>query len=298
MTLFQKIAFHWQYWRKQPCPLRAVAAHLLAKAHLSTYFSYHRNGVSIRLREAGLARLLWVEPARICEGERFLGQFLRRGDVFVDVGANIGVLTLLAARKVGTEGKVIALEPHPKTFVALQKNLRINRASTVDVVNCAVGAEAGIVRLSDRPDDDWNRVDAETGTIEVEVRKLDDVCRGIGPVKALKIDVEGFELPVLRGAAELLKRTACLVLECWEDHTMRYAYTAEELLDFVIGSGFAGFQLIESVDCVLLKEIGRHHCPNGLENWVFVRDIESLERAGLNVIRSSEQRDGAFRRED
>lgn len=281
LSFWNKISFHWSHWSTQPSPIRSIAAHLLAKAGLANRVSYRREGTRLRMRPAGLARLLWTEPERRLDGEVFLSKVLKCGNTFVDVGANIGILTLLAAKIVSPSGKVIAIEAHPKTHEALLDNLNLNQITNVIAINCAVGREEGMVSLSDRVDDDWNKIDDAGRGILIRLRTLDDVCGALNQIDVLKIDVEGYELPVLQGARTVLAKTQCVLLECWEEHTRGFGYKARDLIDFLEQHFFHGFLLAEQNGSVFLKRITREHIQQELENYVFVRDPSTLSSIGL-----------------
>lgn len=75
------------------------------------------------------------------------GQLIRPGDTVIDVGANIGCFTLLAARRVGPSGRVIAVEPEAHTFEQLERNLELNRATNVTARRLAIGGDRGAVTL-------------------------------------------------------------------------------------------------------------------------------------------------------
>lgn len=289
MSIPAKIRFHLSYWSSQPRPVRAVTAYLLAKLGVARFISYQRNGSKIRMRSAGLARLHWAEPDRILDGEMFLSKILRKGDVVVDVGSNIGFLTLLSSRTVGSEGQVISIEAHPQTHQALLENLRLNRTGNVIPVNCAVGHAEGNVRFSDRPDDDWNRVEGTTGEIEVRQRRLDDVCESLERIDVLKIDVEGYELPVLQGSECVLQRTRCILLECWATHTEVYGYSPKEIIEFMQQRSFQGFVLHEWSDQVTLSRLSQDHEQRGLENYVFVKDPGILSLEGVVLLEACEK---------
>jgi FkbM family methyltransferase len=135
------------------------------------------------------------------------------GDRCIDVGANIGVHTVRLARLVGSQGEVIALEPDEEVAHRAHRNIMLNQLSNVHVINAAASDEAGgNVRLY-RPDaGDKNRARASllrhsylTGTAStVPVVTIDEICRG--PVTLMKIDVEGHEAAVVRGAAATIDR--------------------------------------------------------------------------------------------
>jgi FkbM family methyltransferase len=130
-------------------------------------------------------------------------------DVFVDVGANIGFFSALA-RSTGTH--VVAIEPVPTTVRMLQKNLRANGWSDVEVWPMAVGASAGIVDIYGGGTgaslvEGWAGISSSYRR-HVSVTTVDQILRGRFKNHRLfvKIDVEGFEFEVLKGAVETLDR--------------------------------------------------------------------------------------------
>jgi len=136
----------------------------------------------------------------------FLLHFLRRDDLFVDIGANIGSYTVLAAGHVGAS--VVSIEPVPKTFEHLQNNISINQvANKVVAYNLALGNEKGQISFTSTLDT-MNHVAtaSEANTIEVPVDTLDAIMEKEKEPVLLKIDVEGFETNVLKGASQTLSR--------------------------------------------------------------------------------------------
>lgn len=137
----------------------------------------------------------------------FVLHFLRKGDLFFDVGANSGSYTILACAAVGARG--VAFEPVPSAYRRLLGNVRINNMTTrVECVEKCVGAKTGVVEFTaDR--DTTNQVltegDVSMNTITVHQTTLDaETTRGIPTL--MKIDVEGYEAEVLAGAENLLQR--------------------------------------------------------------------------------------------
>src|SRR5262249_18542532 len=153
----------------------------------------------LRFFPTALSCAMWTDPGARRADEAFFRRVLRPGDTVVDVGANVGTLTLTAAALVGPEGRVWAIEPHPRPLRYLCANVALNGFANVRTVHAAAGESDGLLRLTDSRLDDQNRVSADGPGVSVPVRRLDDVVPE-GPVRLLKIDVEGFELFVLRGA--------------------------------------------------------------------------------------------------
>jgi FkbM family methyltransferase len=136
--------------------------------------------------------------------------YLDRGDVFVDVGANLGYFTVLGAAAVGPSGLVLAYEPHAAIRARLERNVSLNALTQVRVRGEAVSDVDGTLRLLDvneahnaglsrlaRP--------TEGGGVPVKTIRLDSVPElRRAPPRLIKIDVEGHELEVFGGAAGLL----------------------------------------------------------------------------------------------
>jgi FkbM family methyltransferase len=147
---------------------------------------------------------------------RVLRGLLRHGDVFLDVGANVGVVSMAAARWVGESGRVYALEPSAREFDQLTAHVAANAAAVVTPLKLAVAAQSGTatLRVADAAHGGLNTLgtrfayDVETARLEqVETTTLDEfvAATGILRVAVIKVDVEGGEGSVLAGAAALLR---------------------------------------------------------------------------------------------
>lgn len=137
---------------------------------------------------------------------------LRPGSLFVDVGSNVGAYTVLASRVCGASS--IAIEPDSEARQALQRNVDSNRIRPlVEVVPVAVGATDGEVRFTEGLDT-VNRVvtDETCASRTVPMRSLDSIVGAEAPV-LIKIDVEGYEEQVVRGAERTLAKPSLLALE-------------------------------------------------------------------------------------
>ena len=134
---------------------------------------------------------------------RFVLDKLNPGDLFVDIGANVGSYTVLASKV--RSARTIAVEPDPDTSKALRRNIEVNElGDKVHVIEAALGAIEGKVSFTVGLDT-VNRVAslADARTRHVPLRTLDDILRGEVP-KLIKIDVEGFEAQVFEGATKTL----------------------------------------------------------------------------------------------
>ena len=187
---------------------------------------------------------------------RVIGSLLGPGDTMFDVGANIGEVTLFAAKRVGEAGRVLAFEPIHPLASRLRANLNLNRIGQVEVVEMAVADRAGQQPLYVQADafKDGSRHDG-LGTLyasaaraeladTVEVTTIDEFVRanGIARIDGIKLDIEGAELPALRGAIETLKRfRPWLILEIDRQTSAAAGYRAEELIALLTGLDYEGF---------------------------------------------------------
>jgi len=178
------------------------------------------------------------------EDRDFFRSYLRTGDVVVDVGANIGVLSLTAAGVVGQRGRVIAIEPNERIFSFLAANVARNSPLEVSCLKSAVGSSAEILRMTDLRSDDFNAVIPDGQSLDGSVRtvqsnRLDDILGAVERVDLLKVDVEGFELPVFNGAEKVLARTECIYFECSRAHCRRYGYSPSDVVEYLETQGFS-----------------------------------------------------------
>lgn len=154
---------------------------------------------------------------------QFLNTYLREGDIFVDIGANIGLFTIIASYRVGESGQVYSFEPCSKTYQRLVKNVELNHINNVQCCQCALSNHTGRIEMNVSLDgyDAWNSIAQPIAgsffAIEtVREVKWDDFARDhnlMGRVKLMKIDVEGWESHVLSGGFESFIRQDAPVLQ-------------------------------------------------------------------------------------
>jgi FkbM family methyltransferase len=141
--------------------------------------------------------------------QRFLRRVCRPGSTAIDLGAHIGLYTVLLSRYVGETGCVVAFEPMPETRSALQRTLALNRCRNVQVRHEAVADASGRRLFYDTGNEVSNEnslvpLEQATAVLEVPMVSLDGLQ--LDDVSCLKVDVEGAELDVLEGARELIAR--------------------------------------------------------------------------------------------
>lgn len=175
---------------------------------------------------------------------RFVERLLQPGMIMLDIGAHHGLYTLLGSRNVGTQGRVLAFEPSTRERNHLLTHLRLNRCKNVDVEPVALGRKVGSGELFvvDGMETGCNclrppSVSEPTFKVAVHVDTLDDYLerRRIERVDFIKIDVEGAELEVFKGATRLLNRRPrpIILAEIEDARTAAWNYPAKETVDYL-----------------------------------------------------------------
>lgn len=225
---------------------RLFAAALSVRDRLLRLLQAHeiaRRGRTVDLTTEGVRMRLHLSDYRdyrlyrhLRRGERvepgtsaLLRRLLAADGVFVDVGANNGIFSLVGAARVGPSGRVYAFEPHPRAFARLEENLRLNGFGQVRSFPVALGREPGRAVLSGALDDGMSSLKGSGGpAIDVEVDSLDHRLPG-ARVDLVKIDAEGSELEILEGMRDILRSNPRLhlIVEWNRD------YASRELWDFL-----------------------------------------------------------------
>jgi FkbM family methyltransferase len=186
----------------------------------------------------------------------FVSRFLRPGMSVLDIGAHHGFYTLLLSRRVGPEGKVFAFEPSPREKSALLWHVRINRCKNVTVEGLALGSQKEEARLfvvqGEQTGCNSLRTPAQDVSGEfthtpVHVVRLDDWLaeHKIERLDFIKLDVEGGELEVLRGAVELFEKAPrpVLLVEVQDLRTKPWGYRAIEIINFLSQKRYKWFRI-------------------------------------------------------
>jgi len=187
---------------------------------------------------------------------RFVERFLQPGMTVLDIGAHHGFYSLLASVKVGTAGRVIAFEPSPREREKLLRNLALNGYTNVQVEDCALADVAGKQELAlvgginsgcnslRQPN-----VTDPISSITVRVETLDEYLAGhtLPAIDFVKLDAEGAELAILKGACKLLTARPRPVIQCEveEIRTRPWGYHPREVVALLDTMGYRWFQLQE-----------------------------------------------------
>jgi FkbM family methyltransferase len=175
--------------------------------------------------------------------EAMIGRFVREGHVAVDIGANVGAVSLALAKAVGEMGRVEAFEPGPMFFSRLEANLELNPGLKKRVRTHRIGLSATrgalvwqpSVSISGTASTYIGQIDSRNPVIEVPAHPFDSFAKdqGIERVDFIKIDVDGGELEVLKGAQEYLRKQHPVIyveVNFWDEATTARAAELDQLL--------------------------------------------------------------------
>jgi FkbM family methyltransferase len=244
---------------------------ILQRPHLIAHIPALDLRFKVRARDVN-GRHLYKYGRYEPELTRFLCRtlLLEPGDVVIDIGANMGWYSLLAERLASAPVDIFAFEPDPENFGLLTENLALNASALVTPVQQALAETTGELQLHKYKDTNLGRhslLPINTGeTVSVATVALDDfwASRGLGNrvPRFIKIDVEGYELPALRGARGVLARCPLILAEYSPTYMRAGGIRPGDLVEFLTSLGFQPFALkddaLEPVDAATLPDSDRH----------------------------------------
>lgn len=255
---------------------RRLASVILRRLGIAPAFTVRGVEIKLHLHDATWARHLWENPHRFDDDVRLLQSLCDPGSTVIDCGANIGFLSLVASRAVGPTGRVIAIEADAMSVTRARANLALNKAENVELRHAAVGMESGVAHFAAHGADEARHVMLEQGQGEqVVLITLDQVVPGGCSVALVKIDVEGFEWFVLRGASRVLSSTKFVLFECSDTLTARYGYPAERCMELLRGAGFTVFVFDDGGE---LRPAPSPYHETRIVNCIAARDPLELQR--------------------
>ncbi len=220
--------------------------------------------------------------------EEFIKKFLKPGDIFLDIGANIGLHSIFAGNIVGQNGHVYAFEPTPITFQRLTENIKLNKLEKiVTPVNKGISSEDGSLNLNYSEDghDAWNSFTELqhinlSNSVEVEVCSLDNIIKHLNmdetKISLIKIDVEGWEMNVLKGADNFIKNNThtAFLIEYTDLNAISAGYCTRDIYRFMENYGYQWFSF-DSKSMTYTTSPLKLNYP--YENLIAVKNVATLE---------------------
>lgn len=257
-------------------------------------------GLDLRIKLPELiSNALWYKGIYDITSSETIWRLLDEGEFALDIGANVGYITSLMAARVGKQGKVMAFEPHPVLFQELSSNVdRWSDATDiaeVEVKGIALSDKSGTAGLYVPADWESNRgvaalargdASSTPGTKHIiDLERLDELLTDEHRIGLAKIDVEGHEEGVLRGAENLLRRRA--IRDIVFEDVAGYPSPAMQMLE---GFGYSLFSLAKGFNSPHLRGVDRagvspRDDPNYLATLEPVRALQRINEKGWQVLR-------------
>lgn len=244
-----------------------------------------KSGVKLYLfPDSELSKLIYLDRFEKSE-QVFMNRLLTQGDIFVDIGANIGLFSLIASKIVGKSGHIYSFEPCSTTYERLQENIGLAHFQNISSFSMALSDQESVLDLcvSKEGFDAWNSfvnpsVKSSFGTESVETISWDIFAQKhslMGNVTMMKIDVEGWEMQVLQGAANALSRpdAPLLQIEFTEQNCYANGYTCKDLYHQLNDFGYQLFTY-DVGENTLVPEPLRETYPH--LNVIAVKDLGSV----------------------
>jgi len=249
-----------------------IITRVLQRLGISLPFVFKRYGLYLKMHPSATSLELY-RGKRLIDADKFIiDTFVGPHSKCIDVGANIGHLSILMAKQ-AKEGFVIAIEPVPRIFSFMVENIEINKVENIIPINIAIDEKDGIkeffyIKYSDDQSsftiNEEKFVLKDVRKINVIALRLDKLLEllNIKSVDFLKIDVEGAELLVLKSLGDYIKSVKYIWFEFIEKNYSKFGYTLEDIISFLNLNNFSLFKLNDN------KQLTQVLSPNELTGYM------------------------------
>lgn len=247
----------------------------------------HNNGVILKTDVSDTlgATLFYGFPTADAFELEIVSKLVAPRDVCIDIGANIGLYTLTMAQAMGTEGRIYSFEPSPQTFTLLKENIALNSLSNITLEQAAVSERSGKAALTVTSESGLASLGNTgrgtiTGSVRVPTVSLDEYTAryNIRP-DFIKIDVEGFEGHVIRGARRTLQEgDAALLIELDKKNFDALGISKEKILKDLRALRFVGWSIDRTHKKLVPAEVEK-----GV-NYLFVKEGGVREKRAKEML--------------
>jgi FkbM family methyltransferase len=208
------------------------------------------NNMILSLKDFGISRELALHGFHEKSSTEQIKKMLKSGMKIVEVGANIGYYTLIEAKLIGKDGFIYAFEPSPRNFEFLKRNIILNKYKNIEIYQKAIGSENGTSKffVANRSNlsslikrEDWAGLYNDNNGIDVEVIKLDEFLKD-KKVDLIRMDIEGYELEVLKGLRYTLNSYNApqyFFIEVHSELLYKQGYSAGEIIKYLENFGYS-----------------------------------------------------------
>ena len=269
---------------EQEKPLKFVVSRILIRSKLCKLFIIKQKNYNLRFDPVSSSGALWINPNYYRPANVFFSDYLKKGDKVIDIGANIGTVTIEASKKIGDSGKVYSIEPHPQIYKYFIGNIRLNRLKNVKTFNFALGNKDGTIFFSNKHSDDQNSIITNKNGIRVKLKKLDDLEINEDFIDLIILDAIGYEKFVVEGGKDILKRTKCVHFPVLEKFFKNFDYTYKDIFKIIENLGFKIYEFTEDRKISLVSENYKAGDNRTITTLLGIRDLSDfLERTNYSL---------------
>lgn len=194
--------------------------------------------------------------------EDFIIKILKKGDNVIDVGAQVGLISILLAKVTGSDGNVYALEPNPYNFSILNETIEINKVESITTFQKGAGKKTGKTWFAEKTLTGYSQqpngsIKNNSDSDQVEIIAIDDLVESKCkiPISFIKVDVDGPDFDVIMGAKKLLGSSSppLLCVEC-SHYWSNFGHTFKDARDFVESFGYRIFIAQRNQDSLIVLE--------------------------------------------
>ena len=210
---------------------------------------HYKNGIAFNIskNKTSVSKSLVFQSNYEFNETNLVKKVIKPGWTVIDVGANFGWYSIHFSQLVGQNGKVFVFEPVPETYEELNSNIKLNSSQNIKVFNFALGNKDGSISFGVPAFDGGSGASSEflkySKRIRTTMRQLDDVMKeqNINKVDFIKVDIEGGELNMLKGAEKLLEHfRPKILIEIVDIHCQRFGHSPVDVYQFLINKGYNG----------------------------------------------------------
>jgi FkbM family methyltransferase len=237
-----------------------IMASFLLRTGISLPFKFKSHGILLRMHPSSITLGIWRGRYSIEADKVIIDKLIREDFICFDVGANIGHLSILMAKK-ANNGLVFSIEPQPKVFAYLLDNIQINNIENIIPINIAISEDNGITEFySFNYADDQSAIVIDKQwkfkMVKILSLRLDSLLKilKLNKIDFLKVDVEGAELLILKSLGEYISKVRYIWFEFIEENYRKFNYNGQQLLDFLDKHRFSVYMLSENGSLYNIKD--------------------------------------------
>jgi len=222
----------------------------------------------------GIHRELLAKGIREVKATRYLAHILNYNMTVIDIGANIGYYALQEAKVCK---QVYAIEPAPDNYERLVENIKLNNYSNINTHNVAIGDKSGSIQFKLSPAPNWHRVaiGTDNNTITIPIMTLDELI-GNKTVDLVRMDVEGYELNILKGMTKTIKKNSLwLFIETHKQLIKEFGGSLREFYEILAEHNFTLRHSIirgnPGITGNMRNLVNNKRLYKGLGSWLFLK---------------------------